>query len=108
MNESQVIKALAALSQETRLRILRYLVTKGATGASAGEIGQAVDASSSRSSFHLSALSRAGLITSTRKSRNIIYRVDFGAVGAMIGYLVKDCCKSHADVIACCTDIDCC
>ncbi len=108
MNESQVITALAALSQETRLRILRYLVTKGATGASAGEVGHAVDASSSRSSFHLSALSRAGLITSMRKSRNIIYRVDFGVVGAMIGYLVKDCCKSHTEVIACCTGVDCC
>ena len=108
MNEGQVIKALAALSQETRLRILRYLVTKGATGASAGEVGHVVDASSSRSSFHLSALSRAGLITSTRKSRKIIYRVDFGEVGAMIGYLVKDCCKSHTEVIACCTDVECC
>jgi len=108
MNESQVIGALAALSQETRLRILRYLVTKGEGGAAAGEIGRAVAASSSRSSFHLSALSRAGLIVSVRKSRSIIYRVDFDAVGAMIGYLVKDCCNNHAQVLACCSEADLC
>ena len=39
MNEDQVIEALGALAQETRLRILRFLVTKGSDGASAGEIG---------------------------------------------------------------------
>ena len=74
----------------------------------AGEIGRAVAASSSRSSFHLSALSRAGLITSVRKSRSIIYRVDFDAVGALVGYLVKDCCNSNVVVLACCSDARCC
>jgi DNA-binding transcriptional ArsR family regulator len=108
MNESQVIIALSALSQETRLRILRYLVTRGEAGAAAGEIGTAVAASSSRCSFHLSALAGAGLIVSVRRSRSIIYRVDFAAVGAMIGYLVRDCCNSNAHVLACCTDAECC
>jgi len=102
MNEGQVIEAMGALAQETRLRILRYLVTKGSTGAPAGEIGKAVDAASSRASFHLSTLSKAGLVTAERKSRQIIYRVDFQAMGSMLGYLIKDCCNNHQDVVACC------
>ncbi|MVO15472.1 ArsR/SmtB family transcription factor [Parasedimentitalea huanghaiensis] len=102
MDESQVIDALGALAQETRLRILRFLVTKGSDGASAGEIGEAVDAASSRASFHLSTLANAGLVTAERKSRHIIYRVNFDAVGGMIGYLINDCCGNHQAVIACC------
>ena len=102
MNEDQVIEALGALAQETRLRILRFLVTKGSDGASAGEIGEAVDAASSRASFHLSALAKAGLVTAERKSRHIIYRVNFDAMGGMVGYLINDCCNNHQDVVACC------
>lgn len=100
MNEAEMIEAMGALAQETRLRILRYLVTKGTLGASAGEIGEAVEASSSRASFHLSTLAKAGLIVSTRKSRSIIYRVNFQAMSGMIQYLIHDCCGGHQDV--CC------
>lgn len=109
MNESQAADALSALSQETRLRILRYLVSKGGAGAPAGDISRAVDAISSRTSFHLSALSRAGLITRERIARSIVYRVDFKAVGGLLGYLVQDCCRGNADVVRCChTPGDCC
>ncbi len=102
MEESQAVEALSALSQETRLRILRFLVTKGEAGATAGDIGEAVDAISSRTSFHLSALTQAGLITRTRVSRNLIYRVNFAAIGGLIGYLVQDCCQGNEEVLACC------
>jgi len=102
MKEQDVVTALGALAQETRLRILRYLVTKGAEGAAAGDISGKVDASASRTSFHLSALADAGLIEATRVSRSIIYRVNFEAMGDLIGYLVKDCCKSDSRVTTCC------
>ena len=102
MNGSQAVEALSALSQETRLRILRFLVTKGEAGASAGEISEEVGAISSRTSFHLSALAQAGLITRTRVSRNIVYRVDFNAVGGLVGYLVQDCCGGNEAVLKCC------
>ncbi len=109
MNESQAVEALSALSQETRLRILRFLVTRGEDGATAGEIGEEVEAISSRTSFHLSALEQAGLINRTRVSRNIVYRVDFQAIGGLIGYLVQDCCQGNAAVLACCQmPSDCC
>ena len=65
MEETQAIAMVGALSQETRLRIVRYLVSCGEDGASAGDVGKQVDATSSRASFHLSALENAGaLVTS--------------------------------------------
>ena len=103
MDESQTLAALAALSQETRLRILRHLIGAGEAGASAGAIAKAVDASSSRVSFHLSTLAGAGLIRSERVSRNIIYRADISAIGGMLSYLLNDCCQGHPDIVACCT-----
>ena len=74
MNEKQALSAFAALSQETRLRIVRLLVTAGPDGMPAGAIGEAMaGASSSRMSFHLSPLEQAGLVESRRDGRSIIY-----------------------------------
>ena len=103
MNESQALDALAAMAESTRLRILRFLVTRGAQGASAGEIAKAVDASSSRNSFHLSNLTQSGLISSEKQSRKVIYRVEFDALGGLIAYLLEECCAGHPKVLACCT-----
>ena len=73
MNELQALDAFASLSQETRLRIVRLLVMAGPDGMPAGAVGDAMGASSSKISFHLSHLERAGLIQSRRESRSIIY-----------------------------------
>ena len=109
MKTEQALNMLGALSQETRLRIIRYLVQCGAEGASAGEVGAKVDAASSRASFHLSALENAGVISSERQSRNIIYRANLKNMGDLISYLLNDCCNNHPDVRACCeVQQDCC
>lgn len=102
LDESQALAALSALSEATRLRILRFLVTRGTVGAPAGEIGEAVGFSSSRGSFHLGALARAGLVTATKVSRQVIYRADMDAIGALLGYLVNDCCGGDPQIVACC------
>ncbi len=108
LNETQVIAMLSALSQETRLRIVRYLVSCGEDGASAGDIGRQVDATSSRASFHLSALENAGVISSERQSRKIVYRANFQHIGSLISFLLNDCCENHPDIRACCLQEDCC
>ena len=102
MREKQALDMLGALSQETRLRVVRYLVQSGPEGASAGEVGKQVDATSSRASFHLSALEQAGVISSERQSRNIIYRANLGNLGDLISFLLNDCCDNHPDIRACC------
>ena len=102
MEQKQVLNILGALSQETRLDIVRYLIGCGDEGAAAGDIGKQVKASSSRASFHLAALENAGVISSERQSRHIIYRADLANMGAMISFLLNDCCDNHPDILACC------
>jgi DNA-binding transcriptional ArsR family regulator len=100
MKEKQALDAFAALSQETRLRIVRLLVEAGPDGMPAGAIGEAVKASSSNVSFHLSCLERAGLIESRRDARSIIYSAAYPALGALIAFLMRDCCKGRPEVCA--------
>lgn len=102
MDENNALDMLSALSQETRLRVIRYLVQCGAGGAPAGEVGMQVEASSSRISFHLSALEHAGLITSERRSRHIFYRANYETLGGLVSFLLNDCCGNHPDIRACC------
>ncbi|MEM9439068.1 MAG: metalloregulator ArsR/SmtB family transcription factor [Pseudomonadota bacterium] len=102
MKDNQALSMLHALSQETRLHIVRYLVQRGAEGASAGKIGDVVGATSSRASFHLSALEQAGVVTSERQSRKIIYRANVENLGGLVSFLLNDCCDGHPDILACC------
>jgi ArsR family transcriptional regulator, arsenate/arsenite/antimonite-responsive transcriptional repressor len=100
INEQRALEAFAALSQETRLRIVRLLVKAGTTGLPAGVIGEAMDASSSRISFHLSHLEQAGLVQSRREGRSIIYSAAYSALSGLIDFLMRDCCQGHPEVCA--------
>ena len=98
MQERQALDAFAALSQDTRLRIVRLLVQAGPNGLAAGVIGDAVGASSSNVSFHLSHLERAGVVQARREARSIIYTASYPMLTALISFLVKDCCQGHPEV----------
>jgi len=102
MNETNALAAFASISSATRLRMVKCLVEAGPEGLSAGEIAEAVGATPSRTSFHLANLAEAGLVTSARHSRQILYRVDFAAIGALVRYLLQDCCNNNEIVRACC------
>lgn len=100
LDEAQALDALGALSQETRLRMVRILVQAGPDGMPAGAIGEAVDASSSSASFHLAHLERAGLIQSRRESRSIVYSASFEGLSGLVEFLMRDCCSGHPEVCA--------
>lgn len=100
MKETQALKALSALAHESRLAILRLLVSAGEPGLSAGQIGQQVKASASRLSFHLGVMEQAGLIMSERRSRNVIYRANRKDIGALVYYLTHDCCGTKPETCA--------
>lgn len=85
-----------ALSQETRLQAFRLLVKAGPGGLSAGAISEKLGTPHNTMSFHLHHLSHAGLITSNRDGRSIIYSANFPAVRALIAFMVKDCCSADA------------
>jgi ArsR family transcriptional regulator len=92
------IGALGALAQETRLEIFRLLVGKGPEGLPAGEIGDRLHQPSPTLSFHLNQLRFAGLVTSRRKSRSIIYSANFEAMNALIAYLTENCCGGRPEL----------
>jgi ArsR family transcriptional regulator, arsenate/arsenite/antimonite-responsive transcriptional repressor len=100
MEEHQALDAFGALSQETRLQIVRLLVKAGPDGMPAGAIGEALEASSSKLSFHLSHLERAGLIQSRREARSIIYSAAYPALAGLVEFLMRDCCQGRPEVCA--------
>ena len=101
MNESEALAAFTALSQDTRLQVVRILVQAGRDGMAAGAIGEAVGgASTSRLSFHLTHLEHAGLIQSRRDGRYIIYSAVYSALAGLVGFLLKDCCQGHPEICA--------
>lgn len=100
MNEKRALDALGALAQETRLRIVRLLVTAGREGMAAGAIGEALGATSSRLSFHLTQLEHAGLVRSRRDGRSVRYAAEHDALSGLIAFLLQDCCQGHPEVCA--------
>src|SRR5512146_1609518 len=100
MKKSNVIGALGALAQETRLDIFRLLVQKGPEGLPAGEIGDRLGQPSPTLSFHLNQLRFAGLVTSRRKSRLIIYSANYKAMNDLLTYLTENCCTGRPDLCA--------
>jgi ArsR family transcriptional regulator, arsenate/arsenite/antimonite-responsive transcriptional repressor len=98
MKKLTVIGALGALAQETRLDIFRLLVQKGPEGLPAGELGARLGLPSPTLSFHLNQLRFAGLITSRRESRSIIYSANFKAMNELVGYLTENCCGGRPEL----------
>lgn len=93
MEESDVVKALAALAQPVRLRIFRALVVTGPQGLTPGTMAEGLGISASALSFHLKELANAGLVRQERASRNLIYRAEFARMNALLGYLTENCCE---------------
>jgi ArsR family transcriptional regulator, arsenate/arsenite/antimonite-responsive transcriptional repressor len=98
MKKSTVVAALGALAQETRLDIFRMLVQKGPAGIPAGEIGSRLALPSPTTSFHLNQLRFAGLVTSRRESRSIIYSANFKAINELVAYLTENCCGGRPEL----------
>ncbi len=96
MDSSSVIAALGALAQEHRLALFRLLVQAGSEGMAAGQIAERLGVPNSSLSFHLAQLHRAGLIQQERQSRSLIYRADYAAMNALVGYLMENCCGGAA------------
>jgi protein-tyrosine-phosphatase/DNA-binding transcriptional ArsR family regulator len=96
------IKVFAALSQDTRLAVLRLLITAGPNGLPAGKIADLLEIPASTASFHLSALEGAGLTQSTRQSRQIIHAVRIVALRDLIAFLSDTCCGGRPEL---CGDI---
>ena len=95
MNESDVVRALSALAQQSRLQIFRQLVVVGAQGMTPARLAEALGLQSTALSFHLKELTHAGLITRERDGRNQIYRAAFATMNELLAYLTVNCCEGQ-------------
>lgn len=95
MKTKDAVRALSALAQESRLEVFRLLVRRGPCGLAAGELSEKLGLPPATMSFHLKELSNAGLITSRRESRSIIYSADFAQMKELIDFLLENCCSDN-------------
>lgn len=95
MNEPDVVRALGALAQETRLKLFRLLVVAGPAGLTPGVMAEQLEVAPTALSFHLKELSHAGLVRSEREGRHIIYRAEFSAMDAVLAFLTAECCQGR-------------
>ena len=100
MEITSAVEALGALAQESRLKVFRLLVRQGPVGMAAGDIARALSVPNNTMSAHLATLSRAGLISSRKASRSVIYAVDLIGTRALLSYLLEDCCRGKPELCA--------
>jgi len=106
MESKDIIQALSALAQESRLAVYRLLVQAGPAGLPAGRIAELAHIPPSSLSFHLKELSHAGLVSSRQESRFVFYSANFPRMNAVLAYLVENCCEGASCVPACALSID--
>lgn len=108
--------ALGALAQDTRLGAFKLLVKHEPEGIAAGELARLLKVPQNTLSTHLAILTQAGLATSARHSRSIVYRAKLDCLRDVVLYLLRDCCDGKAELCApiisdltlCCSTLDCC
>jgi ArsR family transcriptional regulator, arsenate/arsenite/antimonite-responsive transcriptional repressor len=100
LNDSEALTVLVALAQDTRLRIMRALLRSHPAGLAAGRIAAAVDGAPSTLSFHLAQLEQAGLARSRRQATSVIYTAVPDALGALVTYLMEECCAGRPELCA--------
>lgn len=93
----KAIEVMSALAQPTRLEVFTHLARARPDGLAPGALAERIGTPASTMSVHLTILSRAGLISSTKSGRSIIYKADPDAVRDLALFLMHDCCLG-ADV----------
>jgi DNA-binding transcriptional ArsR family regulator len=93
MEQGEAVEALGALAQPSRLELFRLLVRRGPEGLAAGDLAQRLSIPATTLSFHLSQLTRAGLLTARRAGRSIVYAADYDGMRALMAYLTEHCCE---------------
>lgn len=92
METKDVLAALAALAQESRLGAFRLLVQSGPQGLAASKIAEHLDIAPSSLSFHLKELAHAGLVASRQDGRFVIYSANFDTMNGLLTFLTDNCC----------------
>ena len=100
MEITNATTSFAALSQETRLKAFKLLVSQEPDGLPAGDIARQLGVPHNTMSAHLSVLARAGWVVSQRHSRQIIYRASLSHMDTVVQFLLQDCCAGNQALCA--------
>jgi ArsR family transcriptional regulator len=82
MELPQTVAVLSALAQPTRYRCIAMLVEKGA--CSAGDLASGLGVPANTMSSHLTILTHAGLVSSIKEGRHVVYRASVGSVADLL------------------------
>jgi hypothetical protein len=74
------------------MHVFGLLVEQGPTGIAAGEIGRRLGLPPATLSFHLRALTDAGLVSARQHGRSLYYSADPAVMHELIAYLAQNCC----------------
>lgn len=97
MNKQLATLLFESLASGIRLDVFRLLVKHAPTGLVAGEIASLLALPPTNLSFHLKAMTHAGLINVTQEGRYQRYRANLTAMQALIDYLTAECCTGHPE-----------
>ena len=100
MESEDVILALAALAQSTRLDVFKLLVKHEPEGLAAGDIAKSLAVPQNTMSSHLAILTRAGLVAAKRSGRSIVYRATLTRFQQVVLFMLQDCCGGNPEICA--------
>ena len=100
MEALAAVAALSALAHPGRLEVFRLLVRAGPEGIAAGDIARATGSLANTLSANLNLLAGAGLVTSRREGRSIIYAAGYERMRELLAFLMEDCCGGNAEICA--------
>jgi ArsR family transcriptional regulator, arsenate/arsenite/antimonite-responsive transcriptional repressor len=100
MQTPSAVGALSALAHPGRLDVFRLLVKAGPEGLAAGEIARATGSLSNTLSTNLGILATAGLVSSKRDGRSIIYTAGYDQMRELLAFLMEDCCGGNLEICA--------
>ncbi len=109
MDKELATTLFESLASGIRLDIFRLLVKHAPTGLVAGEVASILDLPPNKLSFHLKAMTYAGMINMTQEGRYKRYRANLSVMQALIDYLTDQCCAGNPEqcfdadkALACC------
>ena len=92
MNKEIATKVFESLASGIRLEVYRLVVKTGLEGMVAGQIASELAIAPNNLSFHLKAMTHAGLLSVEQEGRFQRYRANIPLMLELIAYLTEECC----------------
>ena len=97
MDKKLATTIFESLASGVRLDVFRLLVKNAPNGLVAGEISTLLALPPTNISFHLKAMTQAGLLNVTQEGRYQRYRANLAVMQELIVYLTAECCTGQPE-----------